>query len=101
MKYEKIGRSCNGAEDKLHNAAECVRGAPEGAKAAHVPPRTEIVFILDASGSMYHLTNDTIGGFNALLDKNRDDPVQPPGTHHPRPHRHPPGAAPHAQGVLL
>lgn len=74
MKYEKIGQSCSGAEDKSRNAAECVSGAPEGAKAAHVPPRTEIVFILDASGSMHHLTDDTIGGFNALLDKNRDEP---------------------------
>lgn len=36
--------------------------------------RTEVVFILDASGSMYGLTDDTIGGFNALLDKNRDEP---------------------------
>lgn len=37
-------------------------------------PRVEIVFILDASGSMHHLTSDTIGGFNALLEKNREEP---------------------------
>ena len=37
-------------------------------------PRVEIVFILDASGSMHHLTTDTIGGFNALLEKNREEP---------------------------
>ena len=28
---------------------------------------TELVFILDRSGSMYHLTNDTIGGFNSMI----------------------------------
>lgn len=37
-------------------------------------PRVEIVFILDASGSMHHLTTDTIGGFNALLEKSREEP---------------------------
>ena len=29
--------------------------------------RTELVFILDMSGSMEHLTDDTIGGFNSML----------------------------------
>ena len=29
--------------------------------------KTELVFILDMSGSMDHLTNDTIGGFNSML----------------------------------
>lgn len=29
--------------------------------------RTELVFILDMSGSMEGLTNDTIGGFNSIL----------------------------------
>jgi len=33
---------------------------------------TEVVFILDASGSMYHLTSDTIGGFNAMLKKQKE-----------------------------
>ena len=28
---------------------------------------TELVFILDMSGSMEHLTDDTVGGFNSLL----------------------------------
>ena len=32
---------------------------------------TEIVFILDRSGSMSGLEADTIGGFNSLLDKQR------------------------------
>lgn len=32
---------------------------------------TEIVFILDRSGSMQGLEGDTIGGFNAMLEKNK------------------------------
>ena len=32
---------------------------------------TEVVFILDASGSMYELTDDTIGGFNSMLAEQR------------------------------
>ena len=31
--------------------------------------RTELVFILDKSGSMAGLESDTIGGFNAMLKK--------------------------------
>ena len=32
---------------------------------------TEIVFILDRSGSMSGLEADTIGGYNSLLDKHK------------------------------
>ena len=32
---------------------------------------TELVFILDESGSMYGLADDTIGGFNSMIDKQR------------------------------
>ena len=34
---------------------------------------TEIVFILDRSGSMGGLENDTIGGFNAMLKKQKEE----------------------------
>ena len=34
---------------------------------------TEIVFILDESGSMADLTADTIGGFNSLIEKQRGE----------------------------
>ncbi|MGH4137837.1 vWA domain-containing protein [Clostridium sp.] len=34
---------------------------------------TELVFILDRSGSMAGLESDTIGGYNALLKKQRDE----------------------------
>lgn len=33
--------------------------------------RTELVFILDRSGSMAGLESDTIGGFNAMIEKQR------------------------------
>lgn len=35
---------------------------------------TELVFILDRSGSMGGLEADTIGGFNSLLDKQKKEP---------------------------
>jgi uncharacterized protein YegL len=35
---------------------------------------TELVFILDKSGSMAGLESDTIGGYNALLDKQKKEP---------------------------
>lgn len=35
---------------------------------------TEIVFILDRSGSMMHLTDDTIGGFNSFIEKQKSEP---------------------------
>ena len=34
---------------------------------------TELVFILDKSGSMSGLEKDTIGGFNSMLDKQRKE----------------------------
>ena len=37
---------------------------------------TELVFILDRSGSMAGLEDDTIGGFNALIEKQRALPGQ-------------------------
>lgn len=33
---------------------------------------TELVFILDRSGSMYGLENDTIGGYNEMLQKQKE-----------------------------
>ena len=35
---------------------------------------TEIVFILDRSGSMAGLEDDTIGGFNAMIEKQKNEP---------------------------
>ena len=36
--------------------------------------RTELVFILDRSGSMGGLETDTIGGYNSLLSRQREEP---------------------------
>ena len=38
--------------------------------------KTELVFILDRSGSMSGLESDTIGGYNSLLNKQRDEEGQ-------------------------
>lgn len=35
---------------------------------------TELVFILDRSGSMQGLEADTIGGFNSMLEKQKKEP---------------------------
>ena len=35
---------------------------------------TELVFILDRSGSMAGLESDTIGGFNSMMEKQRQEP---------------------------
>ena len=37
---------------------------------------TELVFILDRSGSMAGLEADTVGGFNALIEKQKKEPGQ-------------------------
>ena len=34
---------------------------------------TEVVFILDRSGSMRGLEKDTIGGFNSLIEKQKNE----------------------------
>ena len=34
---------------------------------------TEIVFIIDKSGSMSRLTNDTIEGFNGFVESQKDN----------------------------
>ena len=39
---------------------------------------TEIVFILDRSGSMGGLESDTIGGFNSMLRKQKERRSFPP-----------------------
>ena len=36
----------------------------------------ELVFILDASGSMHNCTDDTVGGFNSTLDKQKEDSTE-------------------------
>ena len=35
---------------------------------------TEIVFILDCSGSMHGMEEDTIGGFNSMLEQQKGEP---------------------------
>lgn len=42
-------------------------------KTPETPKNTELVFILDRSGSMHGLESDTIGGYNSLLDKQKQE----------------------------
>lgn len=41
-------------------------------KTTEKPNKTDLVLILDRSGSMHGLECDTIGGYNSMLDKQRD-----------------------------
>ena len=34
---------------------------------------TELVFIIDRSGSMYNLVNDTIGGYNSMIENQKKE----------------------------
>ncbi|MBQ4371272.1 MAG: VWA domain-containing protein [Firmicutes bacterium] len=61
-------------EEKMEEAAGMGTGAadvkgPE--KAAEAAPDLEVVFILDRSGSMAGLEDDTIGGFNSVLKEQK------------------------------
>lgn len=38
-----------------------------------VPKKMDIIFVLDRSGSMYNLEGDTIGGFNSLIAKQKEE----------------------------
>ena len=40
-------------------------------KAKEKPTRVELVMVLDKSGSMAGLESDTIGGFNAMIEKEK------------------------------
>ena len=49
------------------------RNSEEAAKESRPARLTEMVFILDRSGSMYGLEEDTIGGFNSMIDKQKKE----------------------------
>ena len=54
-------------------AAEILTETEQQVKAETKNDATELVFILDRSGSMGGLESDTIGGFNAFIEKQRKD----------------------------
>ena len=58
------GNANAGAEDNAN-------GATGNANASANANLTELVFLLDRSGSMGGMEQDTIGGFNSVLDKNK------------------------------
>ena len=54
-------------ENKENYVVDCGGIHPER------PELTELVFILDRSGSMSGLEQDTIGGFNAMIEKQKKE----------------------------
>ena len=52
-------------------ASEAKEGPADTGGNKNSSGKTELVFILDASGSMYELASDTRGGFNSLLRQQR------------------------------
>lgn len=78
--YKGTHAETNGAERGApHDARSAERpkttSKPAGhAAAKHGAKRAELVFILDASGSMTGLESDTVGGFNAMIEENRELP---------------------------
>ncbi len=53
--------------NKKEEMIECCGGIP-----MIKPESTELVFILDRSGSMSGFEDDTVGGFNAMIEKQRE-----------------------------
>jgi uncharacterized protein YegL len=62
-----------GKENKMenNNVKKTTVKKPEGKENKMEKKLTELVFILDRSGSMSGLESDTIGGFNSMLEKQR------------------------------
>ena len=67
---ERAARKKHGNRDGMDNRAGDRALSGKGGPGV----RAELVFILDASGSMAGLEHDTIGGFNALIEENREEP---------------------------
>lgn len=74
------GKKQNGSSGNFGKTGKAAKssGATKGTKPSKRdrkrPQRTELVFILDASGSMGGLEGDTISGFNTMIDENRELP---------------------------
>ena len=64
----------DGAEHDRRDRSEKAAAEQSCSSCSNRPTRTEIVFILDASGSMSGLEADTVGGFNSMIAENREEP---------------------------
>ena len=67
-----LASSSNAVSGKQNNAAVTKVHAVERHKKSEKATSMDLVLILDKSGSMYGLEKDTIGGFNSMLDKQRE-----------------------------
>ena len=69
-----LSKELRGIYDSAAASAKTYDEAGNGGKSDKAASFTEMVFILDRSGSMSGLEKDTIGGYNGLLNKQRAEP---------------------------
>lgn len=60
------------AKNAEDNASQAVKSEEEKKDVKDL----ELVFIIDKSGSMYFLTEDTIGNFNSVIDKQKKEDIE-------------------------
>ena len=74
--FPQAGNTICALASPLPTKAVCLCGDPENIIGGFIMKKnlTEIVFILDRSGSMAGLEGDTIGGFNAMIEKQKLEP---------------------------
>lgn len=74
----KSGRDGHETARQGGRNSQCAESHEHGGDGSNPSPRkglrSELVFILDASGSMCGLEDDTVGGFNAMIEENRNQP---------------------------
>ena len=77
---EKKPEDVNGENEEKGRMEEEMKKKEKDAKVSDKPEvkSIDLIVILDKSGSMYSMTDDTIGGFNSLLEEQRkkDIPVK-------------------------
>ena len=72
IKSEKINKNTDAVEDSDIWEAEESKNA-EKEKPQEVNNDTELVFIIDRSGSMACFVDDTVGGFNSMIEKQKKE----------------------------
>jgi len=70
--YYSVNRSCRSITEKMHTAADGHQKRKMG-DTDMKKDLTELIFILDRSGSMAGLESDTIGGYNSMLEKQKKE----------------------------
>ena len=58
--------------EELNSINQQISNSDSDKKLPSSDMETELVFIIDKSGSMHHLSNDTIGSFNSVIDEQKN-----------------------------